>query len=1712
MAYRYLSTKKRGIAWLLLGLTASNLAWPLRALALTGGPAQPEFSSFEPVSTTKMVDEFSGDFSYNLPVLNVPGPNGSDYPLSLSYHSGTTPEEEASWVGYGWTLNPGAITRNTRGFPDDYYQQPVKYWNKAPRNWTVTAGAGLGVELFSKDINLNAALRYNNYSGFGYNAGLGIPLGKGVVSLGYSVNDGQGSFSLSVSPAALLNQFADFHKKAVGEAEKRYNKGPCEIPSTRSALAHVSLLGGNHAPLSYAEAVRPTHVSRYSGQSYNFSTGLQINPGPVPIGKTINVSGSYSTQQNDPSDEARALGYMYSADNNGRWDDASVSDYYVERETPYNKRDLYLGVPFNNADNFTASGEGVGGGFRLHHRQVGEFRPNKKSSSTLIFNIAPEASVGTTFGVGGDIGAGEQTLSEGGWQNSASEAAGNFSDPLASQIADNQAEEVYFRFANDLGGSRQTSAQQTDDPVAARLSNDGLGRSYSPDVRELLAERDYQRTGERASYIDYHTVPVGSRRPPVPFSGRRDLGELQNSLRGLLKAGAITEMSVSTANGGEYLYGYPVLSRAEKNLQYGVPGEQVSPDAYLVTTNKSDEQLPVKVGEERPGAYATSFLLTETRTPDYVDRTLDGPTADDFGGYTKFVHRKQWGGKDVNQWYHWRVPYAGLLYQRNSLSDPLDDMGTVASGDKEVVFLQSVQTKTHTAIFVLNGETSRIPSNVASQPRSDALDAGSDNETFGGGPRSSLTADPAGRRAQRYLQSIELYANADVDFDQKTGVATAKEGATPIKTVQFEYSNELCAQLPNSLNGGGKLTLKRVWFEYQRIKTKISPYTFGYSYPQYKTGTPYPAKYQQGTESVLDKYDQLATAAQNPAYQPFNLDAWGNYQADGKTRYANLQTWPNQAPASNQFDPAAWQLKVITLPTGGQIHVQYEQDDYAYVQDRPAQAMVHLATNDLSPTNAFELDLPESLGPVDQAATMQAIRDYYIAGGHKMYFKFLYQLASNGAVAVAPKPTSCNADYISGYVSVAGIALLKNGNLQLTVAGDVLPKEACKYFVQTQRAGKLNPAGDCNPAIRGAGEPAGSNPGQVVRQLLAWQRTLWNPSSQCPVLNPELSYFRLPVVNAKKGGGLRVKRLLTYDQGVDNQPVLYGSEYLYTTQDPVSGREISSGVATTEPASMREENPLVEYLPRQSQSGLNKLIYGLDRKQGEGPLGEGVLPGPSVGYSRVVVRNIHAGRSAPGYSVSEYATARQYPMQVKATPLNQRSRFSALFSLLYTDQVNNAWTTQGFSFVLNNMHGQLLRQATYPGTYVSETATRNARPTSEQRMSYYDPPRLVANGSTPVAKPVSVISEAGGPRTETFPGREVDLTMASKAVKDNSVDVNFEVDTDLAILFIAPIPFATIFPSVTRTQSEFYTHATSKVVRYPAIVRQVTTLQDGIVHTTVNRLFDQYSGEPVVTTENDEFQGGYRSEKVMASWVYPEFRQRAGAEKAVALQAETNLNADKITLVREGTTYWAQLPLQCSFLSELTKGSLVELYNVAKNNSYQPKGSYCLAMTETPDYATGRVRVYPVTVPGVNSNPLSQLADDYLKIRIVRSGRRNQLTAVAGNTTFHNADYAALTPSAAPAPRYQDNTAFTSALNNWLSGVAAGATKPQTATVKLAGPFVGINIAAFSNKVPTCDGLDPANATISQVELVRQVQGNSLQLVIKSFQVSCNGRPFTIQN
>src|SRR3989344_2361047 len=79
--------------------------------------AEPSVSSFDVVKSNEQ-DLYTGDLNLNLPLLNVPG-RSLDVPLSLTYSSGIRVDDEASWVGLGWNLGVGAITRAVVNFPDD---------------------------------------------------------------------------------------------------------------------------------------------------------------------------------------------------------------------------------------------------------------------------------------------------------------------------------------------------------------------------------------------------------------------------------------------------------------------------------------------------------------------------------------------------------------------------------------------------------------------------------------------------------------------------------------------------------------------------------------------------------------------------------------------------------------------------------------------------------------------------------------------------------------------------------------------------------------------------------------------------------------------------------------------------------------------------------------------------------------------------------------------------------------------------------------------------------------------------------------------------------------------------------------------------------------------------------------------------------------------------------------------------------------------------------------------------------------------------------------------------------------------------------------------------------------------------------------------------------------------------------------------------------
>ncbi|MBL4669489.1 MAG: hypothetical protein JKY30_09545 [Flavobacteriales bacterium] len=1431
---------------------------------------------------------------------------------------------------------------------------------------------------------------------------------------------------MRVNPAAALGSFKKKgdkknkgeRKKAIAAAKtkktaaiKRLKEGTSKKGGTSKKdktdagiKGPLASLGSGYGLHNFASESRPTQIVDYNAISTTLSLGLMATAGPVQIGPSADVFGTYSRQKNVETSNLNTYGYMYSANAGG----GDMMDYFVEKGSTYTKQDKFLGIPFNNSDSYSLTGEGLAGGFKLHNKKVGTFHPNQNISVTNIINAGAEFEAGLNWGGGGDIGVGHQELKVGAW------------DALSSNgFSKDQDESNFFRFSNDMGGylsydGGNTTAKQANIQMSGWVPGAKSANANTSHITKNLYADSATGRSLRSSYIGYNTnsdmttVQEGS----INYKAyaKNTNAHLSNRITKRSNGSQIGEFSVVNEDGARYNYGIPVLSKLEKNLQVdlnGLSSGQIENRfiAYRDITGSTE----TKVGEIRDSSYATSYLLTGITSPDYIDRSNNGPTDDDFGGYTKFSYYKAYG-EGVNNWYKWRMPYAGLSYSRNELSNPNDDLGSVAEGYKEMYYLETVETKTHYAVFYTS-------------ERRDGFDADHDEAT------ASTTANAQGDLSLKKLDKIELFAKSPTGLDDEL-----------IKTVHFEYNYSLCQGVLNNDGGfydgngdgnddnvgGGKLTLKKVWFEYNGVvEARISPYQFEYEYPQSANSAlpnyvDYPARY--------DGYENFGNGLnENPDYSSFNIDAWGNFQINGATRYQEMRPWLDQSGLNMAtFDPAAWQLKVIKLPSGGEIHVQYEQDDYCYVQDKQVHAMVSLKSSNHADgfftLNSSELGITTNPEAEKLAAI---IRKEYAFGKKRIYFKMLYKLIGNAI----PSLTDCNAEYVTGYANVTSVTVSGvDIQIELSTGGYALPKDVCIDYVKTQRAGKLSIVGsNCDPS--GGATIGGGNPVQKVLsfigQAATWLASL-APGTTCLEINDNYSYLKVPMLYAKKGGGVRVKRLLMYDKGIDaGVPVLYGSEYMYKTLNDEGSRYISSGVATNEPGSIREENALIGFMDRFKQSFFSKVVSGRDKKQSEGPIGESLLPGASVGYSKIITKSIHSGKTNPGFAIKEYYTAKDFPIKIGMaekdnnnvmTEMDRSKDYLPLITGLVNKITNNLWVSQGYAFEINSMHGQLRSSSTYAGNYADVLNPNASTLVSQEVMTYFEPGEEL---------PILDLNDLS--HNSTMPlGKEMDMVFESKYVKDISTDGNIEVDTDLGIFGIVVLPFLSAFPTMTFTETELYTHTTTKVTSYPAILKSTTSYADGIYHISENIAFNPETGKPIKVRTTDGYEnlnllasanhdGDYTKYTFPASMEYKNVSQKAKNERKILDGVTGAVSINKVIEIGKAFLSFSAVPPAsvCSAMSNFVGGDLIKLSS---------GGVY-----HTGDIVGSKIEIQPT-----NYSSLGTATSNGIFVEIVRSGRTNQLNSAVGSLTIYGESDIVITPvdTSILGPRQRFAELLTTALTN----------------------------------------------------------------------------------
>ena len=1648
MRFFYQSRWSKGIAVCLLINFLTTTCLPVQVFALTGGPSQPEVQSFSPVGTSDMVDVSSGDFTYNIPLMDVGG-----YPINITYNAGITPDQEASWVGLGWNINPGVINRNMRGLPDDFNGDPVTKEFNIKDNLSYGVSGGFNAQLFGfgtkgsgvkVGLSLGVGISYNNYTGMGTDlslnptisignkakdgeltGGLGITAGSqsgleitpsvGIRSISKGANHLNRDVSSKIGLAFNSREgFKDLSLSSSLNSEKDIKKQPLLIKDGEFVRKSFTKNGGSSISLT-PHTYMPTSDMHFN----NFGVSFSASDGGAAVGLFAGgyISGYFSGQfLTENTRNMNGYGYMYQENaNKNNYNNAvgtngnDLCDFNREKQVAFNVNTPALPVTNFTYDIYSVSGQGIGGMYRLHRNDVGVVQDpdysNMGGANTgggLQFGLGELAH----FAVQGQ--ASLTTIIENVWNNPVTNA-------LQFQEGDNSQtnplyEKVYFAqagektvndndaFFKNMGGY---------DPVAPPITHAGNTMLTSsvfayPDgkVSKVIdgANTVKHTRQKRNQSISVLTAADASKYALVKnvesysyngfntdVSGNYSLDQntTQRSNTSLYPGHHISEITALRPDGSRYIYGIPAYNRVQKECTFAIDNQQVFCSSGQVTYNHGqDNSIHNKSGLDHyyektsMPAYAHSYLLTAIVSSDYVDLTGDGPSDDDYGTYTKINYTKAISN------YQWRTPLTNASYNEGLKSNPLsnasntsisDDKGSYLYGQKEVWYVHSIETKTHVAEFTLDY---RLDGNGVSSEE---------------GGLFQYTDQNALLNSVRKLTKITLYSKSDKRKNQGN--------ATPIKVVNFEYDYSLCTNIENNAirqdgysntgsNNSGKLTLKKIYFTYgTSYKAKFNAYTFNYD------------------------------SKSNPSYNGKAYDRWGNYKFDGSDGCADITSaltnaeYPYVAQdttISNQ-NARAWNLSDINLPSGGTIHVDYEADDYGYVQDKPATQMFKvvkavsqdpsqsypgtlsstaITTEQLYNGNTnnqyliFQLQQPLSSAAYTPTAASALVKQAYLGDIQNMGFRFLVNLDKSG--------TTSSYEFVSGYAGAidAGVVKVANGvnysygYVKLTTSSSAtltgsgasvhpVSKAAWQFArlylprIAYGNSPNIDPTQVANPVavIKSLASSL-----STVTQFFSGFNNYMRNNNQGNDFIANKSWIRLySPIHKKLGGGHRVRRVVLNDQWqqltnlTNYKNSQYGQEYDYTSSLKIQDatQTISSGVASYEPLLGSDENVL--HQPVNYNDPRLFLVPSNDYYLEE-PFGESFFPSPTVVYSKVKVSNLKntgVTKNATGSVVHEFYTSKDYPTLTRRftpQPTHVGSRFSAA-AITKIDAEDNLAASHGYVIETNDMHGKEKAQWVYQEGKPQPISGIEYLYKGQTTSRIIQGDTLLNNQLGNITNVIYKYKDASGSRIKQKTiGVDFDVVMDSKIGTSNTYGggVNGNLEAFFALL---EIDVPVVLPTVTYEKTSFRYMVLTKVISRSGLLDQVIAHDLGSSVSTQNLAYDAETGEVLLTKTTNGFDDPVYSFTYPAHWAY----DRMGA-------AYRNIGLSM----------------------NITSPS-----NIANASSYFVAGDVLSVSGMSTPYTVTSVAVNAITAVDGGGNALSGAST----ITVIRSGRKNMQTIPVGMVT-----------------------------------------------------------------------------------------------------------------
>lgn len=929
----------------------------------TTGGGQSETSGFSISSTDGMVNKFTGDFSYSIPLGDVEG-----YPLVLNYNSNIAMNTDASWVGLGFTLNAGDVSREMRGLPDEFNgeQTIVRTFNQAKdeindgRKTGVYVGVGKEYTYWQPGLQLTmiGGKYTSNYLGKGTTFDLSfsgrIGLGsdemtfglQGSGSFGYSFDSKRGvgsnrslGLSVTVNPAMQTSAgivFGNSFNSRAGLMEK--TQGFSLQPLGEGSLGASSTFP--YGTKTSVPSVRLTSVgsSFYSSLDGYFGKINGTNSWRVGVIKAAYSNENSIILNTNQQITQSAIGYFHSGKRSKYSNEVTATnlplmDFNRSNDNEYSEQMKHLAFSFQTYDVFAVNALGVGETFRARRQDVGTYYDPLIESQNNGFGIdlgvgGLTAATYTKIGISVSVPINNGEITSSNLTNSSSQNVLEFNSENKGKTFD---QAIYFKSLGEitpestddfatLGGldpSRVLITKSPDEKSVSLTNTMKTSTDFSSTINSTTINQP--STTYRASYfkpytaLEYVTIEPNicsftsfgpTMYGTVLNTPRKNASTVANSPR---YDNHLSAIEVVSTDGMKYTFSTPM---------YELLSSQVSFCAIDIpnTNGIANYNAPVL-----PDITDADNSLNNPRgVSHYFDKT-DVPAYPHSFLLTKMVSSDYVdrgtvgiGFDDVGSAYEFNYtkeygesnPYKWKYPM--GLNKAVFNQGNIGTNEDDI----ASYTYGEKEIWYMHSIESKnliaefVLNDKVTDPRMDGYGVKNENGEL----------DPT--KALRKLSKIVIYNRSE-----RLGVNGAN--AIPLQTIEFEYSYELCPNTPSNINSPmtvpaapalpttGKLTLKAIR-SYGGNAREMGIYSYSFTYDMYN----------------------------NPAFAYDKMDEWGNYLNSTAARPNDFYPYAEQNAVVADATAKAWKLKTIKNPMGGTIDIEYESDSYATVQDN--RAMKHI--------------------------------------------------------------------------------------------------------------------------------------------------------------------------------------------------------------------------------------------------------------------------------------------------------------------------------------------------------------------------------------------------------------------------------------------------------------------------------------------------------------------------------------------------------------------------------------------------------------------------------------------------------------------------------------------------------------------------------------------------------------------------------------------------